>query len=445
MQSEAWLPRKRFEGVKAKTACGLGIVAVFAPLAQGASRSGPIDVIHYDVFTSVDFDSGEIIGQTVITLKARAPEQQRISFSPNSLSIDSATLAGHPLGVSSGAGGLIVDLPHVLRVAERVKIVITYHGKPARGLVFDGSAAYSGYFTCDWMICAMEDFGEKASIGLTLEGPSGMVSYGPGLLRGRSAGPDGRVRHLWKESRPYSAYLYGFALGTFNQATDRSGRTELIYLSARTEVPRLSALFAPTSKMLRFFEGKAGVRFPHARYVQVHTPGAEAQEAMNFSLLGDRVLAPMLNDPQEDWAIAHELAHQWWGNSITCSDVSQFWLNEGVTTFMVAAWKEHRWGRDAYDRELMLLERRVEDARRLGVDRPLTYSGQYPSLSARRAIQYSKGALFMDRLRQELGDDTFWRALKAYTRKHAGGTVNSQDFQKAFEGEARRDLSSLFN
>jgi hypothetical protein len=93
----------------------------------------------------------------------------------------------------------------------------------------------------------------------------------------------------------------------------------------------------------------------------------------------------------------------------------------------------------------MLLARRLEDASRLGVNRPLTYSGQYPSLSARRAIQYSKGALFMDRLRRELGDETFWLALKAYTRKHAGGTVNSRDFQKAFEGAARRDLSQLFN
>jgi aminopeptidase N len=422
-----------------------GIAAFFASPAKAASPSGPVDVIHYDVFTSLDFETGEISGQTAITLKARAPEQQRIAFSPNGLSIKSAVMGGRPLRVSSSPSGLFVDLPQTLAIAERVKIVITYHGKPARGLVFDGSAVYSSYFTCDWMICALENFGEKASIELTLEGPAGMVSYGPGRAQGRSAGADGRERHHWRESRPYSAYLYGFALGTFNQAADRSGPTELVYFSARASAPRLKTLFAPTAEMLRFFEGRAGVRFPHARYAQVLTPGSEAQEAMNFSLVGERVLAPMLNDPQEDWAIAHELAHQWWGNSITCSDISQFWLNEGVTTFMVAAWKEHRWGRAAYQRELMLLERRVEDARRLDVDRPLTYAGQYPSLSARRAIQYSKGALFMDRLRQELGEDIFWRALKAYTRKHAGGTVDSQDFQKAFEGAAQRDLSPLFN
>jgi aminopeptidase N len=423
----------------------LWLGAVFAHLAQSASLSGPIDVIHYDVVTSLDFHTREISGHTAITLQARSPGQQSVVFSPSALAIESATLAGRPLRVSSSSSGLVVRFPQALRVADRIKIVIKYHGKPARGLVFDGNTVYSNYFTCDWMICSLEDFGEKASIELTLEGPPGMVSHGPGRSLGSARGPDGRERYRWKESRPYSAYLYGFALGTFNQVTDRHGPTELVYLSARADASRLRTLFAPTAEMLRFFEDKAGVRFPHARYVQVHTPGSEAQEAMNFSLIGEGVVAPMLSDSNEDWAIAHELAHQWWGNSITCSDMAQFWLNEGVTTFMVAAWKEYRWGRDAYDRELMLLARRLEDASRLGVNRPLTYSGQYPSLSARRAIQYSKGALFMDRLRRELGDETFWLALKAYTRKHAGGTVNSRDFQKAFEGAARRDLSQLFN
>src|SRR5205085_10936630 len=106
--------------------------------------------------------------------------------------------------VSSGSSGLVIELPHELRIAERIKIVIAYHGKPARGLTFHGGAVYSGYFTCDWMICALDDFGDKASIELTLEGPPGMVSQGPGHFQGRSPGPDGRERYRWRESRPYS-------------------------------------------------------------------------------------------------------------------------------------------------------------------------------------------------------------------------------------------------
>lgn len=62
-------------------------------------------------------------------------------------------------------------------------------------------------------------------------------------------------------------------------------------------------------------------------------------------------MTPVLADPTDDWVIVHELAHQWWGNLISCATWQDFWLNEGITTFMTAAWKEHRFGRAAYDAE----------------------------------------------------------------------------------------------
>jgi len=142
--------------------------------------------------------------------------------------------------------------------------------------------------------------------------------------------------------------------------------------------------------------------------------------------------------------IAHELAHQWWGNGVTAKDLSHFWLNEGIVTFMVAAWKEYRWGRPAYEREIALARRRHARAVEAGFDVPLSFAGAYPSLGVRRAVQYSKGALFMDALRSELGDDVFWTGLGAYTSAHMGKSVTSADFQRAFEEASGRDLSAIF-
>ena len=140
----------------------------------------------------------------------------------------------------------------------------------------------------------------------------------------------------------------------------------------------------------------------------------------------------------------HELAHQWWGNLVTCATWRDFWLNEGITTFMTAAWKEHRYGRAAYIAELDVARARLAKASELGFDKPLAWNGQYPSLGTRRAIQYSKGALFMDHLRRELGERAFWSGLRKFTRDHAGGTVTSIDLQRAMERSSRRDLSALF-
>jgi aminopeptidase N len=93
-----------------------------------------------------------------------------------------------------------------------------------------------------------------------------------------------------------------------------TGGVRLSYLGEGASASKLEAVFAPTPAMVAFFEGKAGLPLPGGRYTQLLTPGAEAQEAAGFSLIGRKVIEPMLADPQEDWAIAHELAHQWWGN-----------------------------------------------------------------------------------------------------------------------------------
>ena len=124
--------------------------------------------------------------------------------------------------------------------------------------------------------------------------------------------------------------------------------------------------------------------------------------------------------------------------------LKDFWLNEGITTFMTAAWKEHRYGRAAYDAELDVARGRLEKARARGFDKPLAWDGHYPTLGTRRAIQYSKGALFMDHLRATLGDAAFWSGLRRYTRAHVGGTVTSIDLEQAMEAASGRDLHQIF-
>ena len=129
---------------------------------------------------------------------------------------------------------------------------------------------------------------------------------------------------------------------------------------------------------------------------------------------------------------------------MTCATWRDFWLNEGFATFMTAAWKQHRFGEAAYQAELDRARERVKRVAGLGFDKPLAWSGDYPSLSARRAVQYSKGALFLDRLRSHLGEAAFWNGIRAYTRRFAGRTVRSSDFERAMTEAGGRDLSPLF-
>ncbi len=112
---------------------------------------------------------------------------------------------------------------------------------------------------------------------------------------------------------------------------------------------------------------------------------------------------------------------------------------------MVAAWEEHKFGPEAYMQEIAILRSRRDRLRERGWDKPLTWTGEYPSLGYRRAVQYSKGALFLAELRKFVGDEAFWAGVKLYTQTYAQKTVVSQDFQRAMQKKTDRDLAPLFD
>jgi aminopeptidase N len=409
-----------------------------------AAPGAGFDVMSYDLALTPDIQNRTVVGREVITLRATGNGLQRLSFSGNALSIDSAILDGAPVTVWSQGDALVFDLAEPLARGRIVRLELSYHGQPARGLSGSATSLYTSYFACDWMICLQDQFGDKAAFSLELHVPAGMDTLSVGRMVDRTPSSDGGEIHRWRAARPYSAYLYGFAVGRFARAEDRIGKAKLSYLGDVADVAELKRRFAETPRMVQFLSKKAGVALPVAEYSQLLVNGREAQEAASYAVLGVDALAKTPGDPEEDWAIAHELAHQWWGNLITCATIKDFWLNEGVATFMTAAWKEDRYGRSAYEAELATARARLEKARIAGFDKPLAWEGRYPNLATRRAIQYSKGALFLDHLRTTLGEDAFWAGLRGYTRAHAGGTVTSIDLERAMEAASGRDLRPIF-
>jgi len=427
----------------------IGVVIALAlstsPALAAAAPGDGFDVTGYRLSLTPDIQNRTVAGHEVITLRATRDRVQRLSFTGNALSIDSATLDGTPVTVRSEGAVLDFNLPKPLPRGRAVRLELSYHGRPARGLSGSTTSLHTTYFACDWMICLQDQFSDKATFSLDLHVPAGMDTLSVGRRIARRPGPDGGEIHSWEAPRPYSAYLFGFAVGRFARADDRVGSARLSYLSEVADAAELQRRFAATGQMIRFFSEKAGAPLPVSVYSQLLVQGREAQEAASYAVLGVDALPTKADDPTEDWAIAHELAHQWWGNLVTSATLKDFWLNEGVTTFMTAAWKEHRYGRAAYDAELAVAHGRLDKARTAGFDMPLAWTGSYPNLSTRRAVQYSKGALFMDHLRTTLGEDVFWAGLRRYTQAHAGGAVTSIDLQRAMEASSGQDLRPLFS
>jgi aminopeptidase N len=428
---------------------------IAAALLSWGSGAGPdallppepdeFDVLHYTVDLEIDRDQKRLAGHERIAFRSTRDGLAVIAFPRNGLVVSTATsLSGAPL-VHAEAGGVIeVQLATALARGEAGGVALAYETTAPEGVAFRTDAVYTSFFTCHWMICR-ERPDDKATLALSIDVPDGLsvVANGAPVASG-SAAASGRRRHSWNEPVPSSPYLFGFAIGNFERTERTRAGTTFEYYAAGADGARRNAWFADDDRMLAFFVGKAGRGLPTAFYRQVVVNGSIAQEMSSFSLLGRELLDPRANDASEDWAVAHELAHQFWGNLITCADWPHFWLNEGLTTFMVAAYKEERWGRPAYERELKLARERHQAAIDAGMDVPLAFDGVYPSLKIKRAITYSKAVLFLDRLRRAMGDRAFWRALQRYTRRFAGGAVVSQDFERVFAGETDVDVSPLF-
>ncbi|MBW4330807.1 M1 family peptidase [Stakelama sp. CBK3Z-3] len=418
---------------------------MIAPLSAAAhpaptpSEAG-FDVDAYRVAMTPDLSNGAVMGEEAIRLTPLRDGLGALRFSPNALTISEATIDGRAVRVTSDDDGIVFTPARAPAKGKALVLRLRFSGTPKRGVEVVPGGLYSSYFACDWMVCQQDMPGDKAKLKLALTVPDDANVSAPGQrIATRKAGA-GRKVETWRTTRAWSPYTYAFAIGDFPHVADGA----LAYVNASGAAADLSAMFVETPAMVAFLSDKAGVALPVDRFTQILVPGYEAQEAAGMSLIGRKALERDLAKPDEEWIVIHELSHQWWGNLVTCDSWRDFWLNEGFAIFMTAAWKEHRYGRAAYNAELDVARARLAKAREAGFDKPLAWDGKYPSIGLRRAVQYGKGALFLDHLRRLLGEQAFWAGVRRYTRAHAGGTVVSADLQRAMEAASGRDLSDEF-
>ena len=403
------------------------------------------DIVKTQVQLSVDLETTKLNGKQEITFIALQNGDQ-LYFDSGPFLIRSAMLDETELEREDRESGLYLHVPNGMSENKQYKLTLLYEvAPPDRGILKQDDLISTIYFACDWMICNQEDFSDRFLTELVLDVPSGLSTLGPGQNISTAETDIGRSRHIWRTSEEYPAYVHGFAVGLLQYRELSSECDFTLEIAAPKITEYVLAAFEPTCAMLTFFEQKAGMPFPRERYTQLYVPGSRVgQEAISHSVIGGQFLDPILETPTEDWLIAHELAHQWWGNGVTAADLSHFWLNEGIVTFLVAAWKEERWGQEAYEREIELARDRWQRWIEQSGDVPIAFDGAYVSLGARRSIQYSKGAVFLDELRKFMGDRAFWAGFADFTREGYGKGVTSQDFEDAMQSHTDMSLAPMF-
>jgi aminopeptidase N len=339
-----------------------------------------------------------------------------------------------------------VVLPHPGTRNSFGEFAVSYHGTPRFGLQFvpERQQVYTIFSTSQWLVC-VDAPDDKATLDLQVTLPAALLATGSGTVVGQRPGPDGTVVHRWQQTEPVSTYLFGFAAGRFTQTESRTGTTAFFYGAQDMSREELNRIFVDTPDMVDFFTEHAGVPLPGGIYTQVLVANTAGQEAAGFSMLSDAYGRAVLNDPTAISLIAHELAHQWWGNLVTCRDWTHFWLNEGFATFMAAAYDERRFGPEAYRRDIERIRGRYDEVRQNGGDRSLVFPDWNRPSASDRTIVYQKGAYVLHMLREQLGDDAFWAGIRRYTIAHAGRSVTTEDFKRSMEESTRSDLGAFFD
>ena len=420
------------------------IASVAALLCLFPVASQDVDVLSYTAVVEPNFETQSIRGAVRVVLETSGSE---LVLDAGNLVIDSVRgPRGQPVSFAKRAEKLRIELSAGVRVGQRI-LDIEYHGTPRRGLSFVPEAfqVSASFATSQWLP-VIDDPSERATLDLTLVLP--MITEFQVVANGHSSWSsfDRETRtSRWVLDRPMPSYLYGFAAGRLDGAFEDGGGVSLGYLGPQAlSTEQLARIFIATPDMLKFFEAKSGVDYPFKRYVQVLLRGGSGQELAGFAMFDESYGEGVLADERNIWLGAHELAHQWWGNGVTNESWNHFWLNEGMGTFMAAAYLEHRFGREEYRRHIDAARAKYEALREAGHDKPLVFASWANPSAEDRSIVYDKGAYVIHLLRQELGEEAFWAGIRLYTTRHWEQSVTAPDFERAMTEAAGRNLTEFF-
>jgi aminopeptidase N len=428
----------------------LAVVIAFlvtADLTYGAieNQTSKIDILNYSVTLEPDIASKSVKGNVFIQLLIKSNNLSHVEFDCGELAIDSVRLAGAPLHFSVMDHRLRVSLPTGLRTKAKREIEINFHGTPRFGIRFfpDREQVYTIFSTSQWMVC-VDDPADKATLTFKLILPATQTPIANGSFVSQRDLPNKKRVSEWRQGTAIPTYIFGFAAGPFHVVRETRRKVEFRYLATNYSADEVRRIFRDTPDMLDFFERRAGVKYADQMYTQVLAAGGVEQEMSSFAALKESYGKQLLENEQDLWLAAHEFAHQWWGNMVTCRDWNHFWLNEGIATFMAAAYLEHRFGRAVYLREIETYRTNYEKVRSAGKDKSLVFPDWLRPTREDRTLVYDKGALVLHLLREEIGERAFWNGLRIFTRRHFGKSVVTSDFVAAMEEAHGKSLEKFF-
>ena len=426
----------------------------------------PGDVKHVKLVITLDFEQETVRGTVSTTFSTLYEEIKTISFDAIDLHIERVTLASaagggqaepRELAYSTDGKKLLVTLDHAYHYGEVFTVNVEYHAKPRTGLHFIkpapedptrpvqawtfGQPRYHSY----WFPCH-DAPNDRATTEIIATVPGHFLTVSNGNLL--SITDHGATKtHHWRHDVPHATYLISLVVGDFAVIEDSYNGIPVNYYVRPDRKDDAHFYLGKTPEMMRFFSEYTGVEYPYGKYaqtvVELFGGAMEHTTATTHSfmlLLDERAALDFDYVP----VVAHELAHQWFGDLVTCRDWPNGWLNEGFATYFEELWNEHDLGGDYFKQSMLDLKHGYlsEDHH---YRRPIVYHVYHrDGFELFDGHMYNKGAWVLHMLRHQLGETGFKRAVKTYLERYREREVITANLERTFEEVTGHSLAQFF-
>jgi aminopeptidase N len=421
-----------------------------------------VDVIHIDLHLVPDIEAATLDGRCTTTVRALDEDVMRIALDAIDLRVQSVERGGKPQHHEHRGDRLEIVFDPPLRPGEETSFTIAYRvEQPRHGMFFIRGTPEARRVPHVWTQCqdanarywfpCFDYPHEKQTTSMTVVVPKGQFALSNGELVERRDDGD-RTTYRYRQDIAHSTYLVTLVAGPFvelaqGEAGERNVPVYAYVLPEREDDGERA--FGNTPRMIAFFERRIGTPYPYARYSQIAVSdfifggmeNTSATTQTDLTLHDETAHLDFSSDP----LVAHELAHQWFGDLLTCRDWSQAWLNEGFATFFECLWREENLGYDEYLYDIFTgLERYLEEDRRR-YRRPIVYNRYRDAIELFDRHLYQKGAAVLHMLRGELGDSRFFRSIARYVAQNAQRNVETIDLIRAIEESTGRNMRGFFD
>ena len=448
--------------VRRRSALGALSLGVLFASPAFAQRQAPtyqpgIDVRDYDISIELP-DTGAFIRGDVTIVARRASSVTRLALDlVDWLTVTRVELDGRVVAAPHVDGKIDVPLEGA---GDSVRVRVTYEGAVKDGLVArrDDKGRWT-WFGDNWpdrarqWLPTVDHPSDKATVTWHVTAAPATTVVGNGAYVGtRVSGTGARARRetTWRESRPIAPYLMVIAAAPLEKYDVREpdchygdqGQCvrQQVYVMPENR-HWLPGVFSSVGPIVSLFERLVGP-FPYEKlsHLQSSTRFGGMENASN--IFYDGALFPQ--QKVSDGLIAHETAHQWFGDAVTEREWGHLWLSEGFATYFAALWTQFVRGDAAFNREMDGIRRQVM-ASKVVATRPVIDSAQREYMQLLNENSYQKGGYVLYMLHQQLGDSAFFKGLRSYYSTYRHGTALSDDLRAELEKASGQSLEAFFD